>query len=229
MIPITPDIIGPGIEEEYADSLEAIAEIRQALKSRPLTNSTPDGRLLLNLRWIEQEIKARRLPVPVDRSFVGTVFYLVGSHELDGLPDLQGDVTGPLERLSLVLEGVGLMKARHLPVLIALMDDLLTDAQRCPPSLPDADRGTLADIAACRDDLKLGGWPKRRRPQDYPRNSPGLSACIENSGNRLRMINGPLFEGWRPNPARKPPLPAPVPGLPLHAPPLPKELEGRLP
>ena len=223
MIPITPDIIGPGIEEEYADALLAIGYIRAALGPCPMTNSRPDGRLLLNLNWIEQEINAQRLPIPVDRSFVGTVFYLVGSGELDSLPDLRGDLEHPLARLSLVLNGTGLMKLRHLPVLVAMLDDLLEDARRCPSTLSDAARATLADLEACRADLQRGGeWPKRRQPKDYPRATPDLRTCIDNLSNRLFMVNAPLFDGWRPNPAKKPPLPAPVPGLPLKAPPLPR-------
>ena len=229
MIPITPDILGDGIEEEYADALQAIGDIRAALGPRPMTNTRPDGRLLLNLVWIEQEIVARRLPIPVDKSFVGNVFYLIASGELEGLPGLSGDVHGPLCRLSLVLDGTGLMKPRHLPVLVALMDDLLVDARRCP-ALSEAGRATLADLQACREELQRGGeWPTPRRPQDYPRATPDMRACIDNLGNRLFMINASLFEGWRPYPAKKPPLPAPVPGLPAKAPSLPAELEGKLP
>ena len=231
MIPITPDIIGPGIEEEYADALLAIGHIRAALGPRPMTNSRPDGRLLLNLLWIEQEIRARRLPIPADKSFVGTVFYLIASGELEGLPDLKGNVHYPICRLSLVLDGTGWMKARHLPVLIAMMDDLLADMARCP-SVTAPERALIDEMAFFAGDLRKGGdWPKPRRPQDYFSTpvSPNLEACVDNFANRALMIDAPLFDGWRPRPARKPPLAAPVPGLPAKAPPLPPELEGRLP
>ena len=68
MIPITPDILGDGIEEEYADALQAIGDIRAALGPRPMTNTRPDGRLLLNLVWIEQEIVASGCPYPWTRA-----------------------------------------------------------------------------------------------------------------------------------------------------------------
>jgi hypothetical protein len=71
MIPSTPAIMGPGIEEEYADALVAIDDMRTALGSQRLTNDTPEGRVLLNIQWVEQEIRAQRLPIPVDDSFVG--------------------------------------------------------------------------------------------------------------------------------------------------------------
>ncbi|HEX8412821.1 MAG TPA: hypothetical protein VF637_02925 [Sphingomicrobium sp.] len=47
MIEITPSIMGPGIDEEYVDALAAIADLRRALDEQPLTNDTPDGRVLL--------------------------------------------------------------------------------------------------------------------------------------------------------------------------------------
>jgi hypothetical protein len=228
LIEPTPEIIGPGIKEEYADALQAIAEVRAALGPRELTNSTPDGRLLLNLQWLEREIDARRIPIPLDRGYYSTAAYLIASRELDGLPDLRGDTHKPLGRLVNVLDGTGLMKPRHRPVLIAMMDDFLADAQRCP-GLSEAAQNTLADIAACRDEVRRGGWPEPRRPQDEFHGGPELTACIDNASNRLFRIKAPLFDGWRPYPARKPPLPAPVPGLPRSAPPLPPELAGRLP
>ena len=230
MIPITPDIMGPGIEEEYADALRAITEIRHGLAPVKLTNDTPDGRLLLNIGWVEQEIRAGRLPIPVDRSFVETIHYLVGSGEVDHLASNRGEVAAPLAHLSRILNGTGLMKPRHLPVLISMMQDLVDDARRCPPTLTDAERATLADLAACLDYLRNGGaWPINRRPQDYFRNSSSLAACIDNFGNRLRSVKVSLFAGWRPGPAQKPPLQAPIPGLPPRAAPLPPELANRLP
>jgi len=89
MIPVTPDIIGPGIEEEYADALAAIDDIGLALGQQDLTSNTPEAAVLRNVLWVEQEIEARRLPVPVNASFVGTIVYLVGSNELAGAPGFQ--------------------------------------------------------------------------------------------------------------------------------------------
>ena len=106
MIEITPTIMGPGIEEEYAHALAAIAGLRLALGARPLTNDTPDGRVLLEVAWVEQEIKRQRLPIPVDASYAGTIYYLVGSNELlslpGGVPDAAGikDALGRLYRVS---------------------------------------------------------------------------------------------------------------------------------
>ena len=227
MIEITPEIIGPGIEEEYADALEAIDDLRIALGPQPLTNHTPEGRVLLNVMWVEQEVRARRLPIPVDESFVATIYYLVGSNELGHVPGFEE----ALGRLWLVLKGYGLMKSRHVPVLVSMMDDFLADAAPGRPLDAEA-TALLADIRHEADDLRRGGpWPKSRPPAEQfsVLATASLKAGVENCSNRLRAIELPLFEAWRPRPARKPPLSAPVAGLQAQAPRLPSELEGRLP
>ena len=233
MIDITPAIMGPGIEEEYADALTAIADLRRALGERPLTNDTPDGRVLLEVAWVEQEIKRRQLPIPVDRSYAGTIYYLVGSGELVHVPGvLHPDaIEDPLGRLWLVLKGYGLMKPRHVPVLIAMIDDLCADADKVHDRLNAEEREVIDDIRAQGEILKRGEWPPYRRPQDrfFRYEAPNLNALGLNYGNRAAGIAASLFEGWRPYPAKKPALAAPVPDLPGKAPPLPAELEGRLP
>ena len=233
MIEITPAIMGPGIEEEYADALAAIADLRRALGERPLTNDTPDGRVLLEVAWIEQEIGRRRLPIPVDASYAGTIYYLVGSHDLQGVRGVvdQAGIEDPLGRLWLVLKGYGLIKPRHVPVLIAMIDDLCADADTVRDRLNAQEREVIDDIRAQGVLLKRGEWPPHRRPQDqfFRYDTPNLDSLVMNFGNRVRGISFPLFDGWRPYPAKKPPLAAPVPGLSQKAPPLPPELEGRLP
>jgi hypothetical protein len=234
MIEITPAIMGPGIEEEYADALTAIADLRRALGERPLTNDTPDGRVTLEVAWLEQEIKRQRLPIPVDASYVGTIYYLVGSNELLSLPGGVPDATGvedALGRLYLVLRGEGLIKQRHVPVLISMIEDLCADADTVRDRLDAEEREVIDDIRAQGQLLKGGEWPPYRPPQEqfFRYEVPNLNALGLNFGNRAAGIAASLFERWRPYPAKKPPLAAPVPGLPPKAPPLPAELVGRLP
>ena len=233
MIEITPAIMGPGIEEEYVDALAAIADLRRALGERPLTNDTPDGRVLLEVAWVEQEIKRQRLPIPVDRSYAGTIYYLVGSGELVHVPGVldPDGVEDPLGRLWLVLKGYGLLKPRHVPVLIAMIEDLCRDADKVRDQLNAEEREVIDDIRAQGALLKRGEWPPYRRPQDrfFRYEAPNLNNLGLDFGNRSAGISASLFESWRPYPARKPPLPAPAQGLAERAPPLPAELEGKLP
>ena len=227
MIEITPAIMGPGIEEEYADALAAITDLRRALGERRLTNDTPDGRLLLEVAWVEQEIRRQRLSIPVARSYAGTIYYLVGSGELDRIPGLKG----ALGRLYVVLQGIGLVKPRHVPVLVSMIDDIYADARRVWEQLTHSEQATMDDIQVQADTLRKGEWPAYRQPQDqFPIfDTPNLDRLVNNFSNRGRRISSSVYDGWRPYPAQKPPLAAPVPGLVPEAAPLPHGLAGRLP
>ena len=181
----------------------------------------------MEIKWLEQEIDARRLPIPVDRSYVGTIFYLVGSNELGRY---RGFTEG-LGKLYLVLNGTGLIKSRHTRLLISMIDDFLDDAEKVKNKIPESDQNILRDLSTDRDILRKGAWPTIRSPQRMYSTlvTNALDKAIGRGRNRLRSIDFPVFDGWRPYPARKPPLQAPVPGLPERAPPLPPELEGKLP
>ena len=56
-------VIGRGIEEEYADALATIDDMRVALGDIKPRNATPEGRILLDAAWVKAQIKARRLPI----------------------------------------------------------------------------------------------------------------------------------------------------------------------
>ena len=219
MIEITPAIVGPGIEEEYADALAAIDAMSAALGQQELTNDTPEGRVLLNAMWVEQEIEAQRLPIPVDESYVRTIYYLVGSNELAAYPGFQV----ALGKLWLVLRGYGLIKPRHVPLLISMMDDYLADATPCATDPGDA--ALLARIRADAKRLRAGGaLPEKRMsgppagdPSYFGKSSDALDACVPRGYYRLQDISASMFDAWRPLPARKPPLPAPRAGLPPQA------------
>lgn len=62
MIPITPEILGPGIEEEYADAMERITFLLDAFKHHPASNDTAHGRVVYQLRWLKQESRRNAYP-----------------------------------------------------------------------------------------------------------------------------------------------------------------------
>ncbi|MCC2975507.1 hypothetical protein LK533_02315 [Sphingomonas sp. PL-96] len=216
MIEITPAILGPGIEEEYADAMAAIRDLRTALGERRLTNDTPDGRLLLEIAWLEQEIGRGRLPIPVGAN---TVFYLVGSGELNHIPGVQES----LGRLYVVLKGIGLIKPRHIPVLVSMIDALYADAHAIWVEVPAGEQEVMEDLRARGDALRREHWPSAdplaRRYNGLA--NPVLNERVANFSNRIAGIRAALFRDWRPSAAKKPPLDPPKPGLPREAPPEP--------
>ena len=87
-----------------------------------------------------------------------------------------------LGRLWLVLKGYGLMKPRHVPVLIAMMDDFVAEADRCSTGLDPASEALVSDVRDEAERLRRGGgWPRSRPPQDQfsARVTPVLKRCVE--------------------------------------------------
>jgi hypothetical protein len=222
MIPITPDIVGPGIEEEYADAMERITFLLDAFEEYPPANDNFYGRIVYQLLWLRQEIEAQRLPIPVDRSYIGTLTYLVGSGDVNKTQEIRLR----LGELTRILQGPGLIKPRHYPVVVAQIEDFLALVIKHVPSatLLPVERDALEQFAAIAGKLLRGEIELPVSKQDYPAwldptrlvhfNNPHLP----NGGNERRHVALPVFGGWRPYPAEKPLLPAPNPGLDPRAP-----------
>jgi len=210
MIPITPQMIGPGIDEEYADAPERIEKIEAALKGVPPSNDTREGRMVYQLMWLRQEITARRLPLPLDDKYWGTLGYLVAEGSLDHL-----GIAKPMGELATILTGTGMLKKRHYPVVVALLDDLLALTRRAT-QLDVADQQMIREIQAVRDAITSGqslpldkaNYPAWR----FPTATKNLPQIPEFRQQRLNLF-ACVFEEWRPAPCRKGPLPAPNPGL----------------
>jgi hypothetical protein len=229
MIEITPAIIGPGIEEEYQDALDAIEAIRNALGPTTLTNDRPDGRLLLNVMVIEQEIKAGRLPIPLDRSYTGTTDALVGHGDLDHVPGFEL----PLAKLYTILHGIGLFKERHRAVLLSMIDDFVHDAHQYYDTITQPERDLIDRFAAIRQDIAAGLTPPIGKEyglqgQQWP-NRDELKRQVPDFLKRLFRISEVLDAAYRPLLARNGPLQPPVPGFATPAPVLPQGMRATLP
>ena len=72
------------------------------------------------LMWLRQEIEAKRLPIPLDDKYWSTLSYLMREGTLDYLGGGQ-----LMDELTRILKGTGLLKPRHYPVVVAMLDDFL--------------------------------------------------------------------------------------------------------
>jgi hypothetical protein len=210
MIPITPQIIGPGIDEEYADALERIEKLEAALKGVNPSNDTREGRMVYQLMWLRQELTARRLPLPLDDKYWGTLGYLVAEGSLDHL-----GIAKPMGELARILSGTGMLKKRHYPVVVAMLDDLLTLTQRAT-QLDANEQQMIEDIRAVRAAIGSGqplpfdktSFPAWKAFKDAP-NLEQLPGYLQ----QRRNVGACVFEEWRAPLCHKGPLPAPNPGL----------------
>ena len=204
--------------------MERIVFLLDAFKAYPASNDTAHGRVVYQLRWLKQEIQVQRLPIPVHKSWISTLAYVVGSCEVDDTPE----IARALGELVRILKGPGLLKPRHFPVIAAQIDDLVTDLHHFGDPLTLEEVQLIADLEETATNIRLG---KIIPPLSVPRGIHPLRLALMSAANLKPREPDPhefwqqsdwlqlsLFSGWRPYPARKPPLPAPNPGLTPEAP-----------
>lgn len=208
MIPITPEILGPGIEEEYADALALIDKMLELLKNVVLSNDTPDGRAKHELTWLKQEILAQRLPAPVGQGWVATLGRSLAENDLYFIPGFQ-ELNGQLLR---VLR-YGIVKARHYPVVISLIEDALAVVN--PETLSPVGKHAVMDVETILERLRKG---KTELPVPSRQEFLGLSSAqwtrepLDDATQQLMMnLRLILLDGYRPKECRKGPLAPPNP------------------
>jgi hypothetical protein len=199
-----------------------ITFLLEAFKNHSASNDTARGRVVYQLLWLKDQIEARRLPIPVDRSWVATLHYVVGSCEVDDTPE----IAAVLGELSIIVKGIGLIKPRHVPVLISTFDDLIADIHQFADPL----RPEEAVLVGLLEETLAGLATGELQPPLPLASRPGpLNAALikqerlkylfpqppdpRHFAARRRPIAAPLYDSYRPDVARKPPMPAPVPGL----------------
>ncbi|MBS0979200.1 hypothetical protein [Acetobacter thailandicus] len=225
MIPVTAEMINAGdIDEEYADLMKRITFLLDLWHDKPASNNDPYGRMVYFLLWLRQEVQARRIPIPLDRSYLGTLKYLTGSGDVRDSDDV-GRAMGEMIE---ILQGRGLIKPRHYPLLVSLMDDFIAAVEKNRPGLAETD-AFFREYCQKRDDIVAGTLKppieptKERNRFDFASAKslapvlPGETEHNYELSVQMDRTTYPLI-GYRPFQARKPPMPAPVPGLERMAP-----------
>ncbi|HEX8240414.1 MAG TPA: hypothetical protein VF574_11810 [Allosphingosinicella sp.] len=77
----------------------------ELLRDHPVTNATAEGRVRGIAEWLKRELAARRVPIPLDRSYWGLIPMLIGSHDLDHIPGSHRLLT----ELRMLLDGEGIL------------------------------------------------------------------------------------------------------------------------
>jgi hypothetical protein len=206
-------MIGPGIEEEYADALARIRQLREILAQFPPSNDTFEGRMVFQLNWLEQEIDAQRLPIPLAPEHRATLTYLIAEGSLDYLP---GTIRA-MSDLNEILDGTGLLKQRQFPVVVAMIDELVALVRAHIKPLIPLDQEMFSELSSIRAAFEDGSARPPLEKAAYPASKQSFRS------DRLAKIPGfrqmgislsfVLFEGSRPPACKKPPFPAPNPGL----------------
>lgn len=224
MIPITPDIMGPGIEEEYEDAMERIVFLLNHYRQAGWTPTNENfyGRMLYQLMWLQEMIEKKMLPIPVDPSYIATLKYAVRTGEVCDTDE----VSDKLGELARILKGPGLLKPRHYPVIVAMIRDFIKLYHKCVPAGQERplEAAALADWHQMAARVEAGTMQLPVPRKSYPNWMKPTQLVqfdepvMPDGWTKTYDIMRSVFGGWRPPLATKPPLPAPVPGLAAEAP-----------
>jgi len=109
--------------EQYQDVLLNIEKALTLLSGYQETDSTAEGRMISQLKWLKGEALANRLPIPVDTAWTSTLRYVYTDHALDHIKGIRKY----LHALMVILvDGELLTKQRHYPAVAREVDQLLS-------------------------------------------------------------------------------------------------------
>lgn len=155
------------------------------------------------------------MPIPLDRAYWSTLAYVTGDMTFAAEnPELNGAIAD----IVAIVKGRGLLKARHYPVAVALIRDLIDVMHRDIPSITDRERAAIVELGDAIRWIDAHKTTLPLKSADFPDyegltpnpHFPGGSATLV---AKLKM-HAAVFGGERPDECMKGPLPAPMPGLP---------------
>lgn len=111
------------IEEEYSDLEYYLCELTRILSPYEKDNYTGEGRLKWEVEWLIERLNNKTLAIPLEPQEFATISSLLAKpHFVNEFPDIKKI----LSKVSQILCGEGLIKPRHTPVVIELIDNFTT-------------------------------------------------------------------------------------------------------
>jgi len=136
------------VEEQYRDILDVVNELLPYFDPYPLDNGTAAGRTKGELLLLKQEVEAKRFPIPANKGKVATINYHAHNKYL---PEELPDFTLQLQRIVSLVECEGIIKPRHYPRIIELIEthlDRLDKILSKDKDLTQSETSNLSDLKA---------------------------------------------------------------------------------
>ncbi len=187
------------ISEVYQDALLNIEKALTLLSNCQETDSTAEGRMISQLKWLRGEIFANRLSIPVDTAWTSTLRYVYTDHTLDHIRDIRKY----LRALMLILvEGELLTKKGHYTAAAMKVDQLLSAIASVEKAFTSRDR-FVQELKSLRAGLLSGTLDVPVQREDYPAFTAVYTEDVlgELPGvyEKLEEVWNLLVEGFRPS------------------------------
>jgi hypothetical protein len=203
------------MRQQQDDRLQDIIENSETLLNRlagyEQIDSTPEGRMISQLKWLRERAKTGQLSLPVEPVYISTLRYVYTNGELSRLAVNRSEYVRslelPMDRLmALTREGSYLNKREYTPFTVRLIEKLVSILRGAPRPLSSEEKGSIDELNKLKNDLNNGqiqpplmtweGYPNFRKVYRLTRSSlddlpEGWETC--------HLVANLIFEGVRPS------------------------------
>jgi hypothetical protein len=208
----------PNTEEQRLDVIDTCRHLLDGiLKPFAQTDDTPEGRMIIQLKWLTERAANHDLALPVDRGMLATLLYVYTNGELCNLATSPKEVHDTAERylnrlIALTEEAQLLLKPTYYPYAIRMIDALSNLLLHAPRPLNLYEQGLIGELAVLKRLLSDGKIepPLMSYLPAYP-NFRKVYRLKESTLDDIRdgkylceTVANLLFEGIRPDTWRTP-------------------------
>lgn len=200
------------LQENYDDLLRYIGLTLAALPDVKPGNDTAEGRLVFLCLWLRQEIQARRLPVPLDESYFGDLGHII--------VETDEPVRTYAFQIQGILRGHGLIQPRQYEDLADYLDAFIAETLKFQGENPMStdEKNYISELQNISTGLRTHMMHLPIDEKSFP--MLGLSRFLRKWnesdkywGSRSIAIAFAVYNAYFVKSLKKPPQPAPVPGL----------------
>jgi len=197
-------------DERSQDVVDNCNFLLEQLSGCPQTDSTPEGRMISQLKWLREKVETDGSSLPVDPVYVSTLRHVYTEGNLSRLANSQEDYlqrwATPMKRLiKLSYKGEYLVKRSFYPYVDRCITKLTTLIKNAPRSLNTEERGSISELGQVQAriiqgnlELPLMSW------RDYPcfrKVYSFVGSTIDDlpgGKETSRLVADLVFEGVRP-------------------------------
>ncbi|MYL26037.1 MULTISPECIES: hypothetical protein [Halomonadaceae] len=145
-------------DERVEDVIENCNILLDKLSHYSQTDSTPEGRMISQLKWLKERAEAGSLDLPVDRRYIATLAYVFTEGSLRWLATSREEYVWTVEvyekrLLSLTKHGSFLAKREYYPYVARCVDKLIGILRNASRPLSAEEKGCIRELNVLGDKL----------------------------------------------------------------------------
>lgn len=197
-------------DERTQDVIDNCAILLARLAGHAQTDATPEGRMISQLKWLNERAEAGTLSLPVDRGYTATLRHVYTEGMLSRLAATGEEYEREIEiyeyrLLKLVKKAALLLKPEYYPYAVRCVEALIGCLRNAPRALTGYEHESITELEQIKDALARGRLePPLMNWRDYPNFNEvyffygSTIDDIPNGKTLCRAVADLIFEGVRP-------------------------------